>query len=32
MKNAEEHAMNNHGYKAKDLMVPELKEKRRPTY
>ena len=27
MKNAEEHAMKDHGYKPEDLMTPELREK-----
>jgi predicted small metal-binding protein len=27
MKNAVEHAMKDHGYKAEDLMTPELREK-----
>ena len=31
MKNTEEHEMMDHGYKAEDLMVPELKEQRRPN-
>jgi predicted small metal-binding protein len=26
MKNAEEHAMKDHGYKTEDLMTPELRE------
>ena len=26
MKNAEEHAMRDHGYKSEDLMTPELRE------
>jgi predicted small metal-binding protein len=30
MKNAEEHAMNDHGYKTEDLMTPELRENIRP--
>jgi predicted small metal-binding protein len=27
MKNAEEHAMKDHGYKPEDFMTPELREK-----
>ena len=27
MKNAEEHAMKDHGYKVEDLMTPELRDK-----
>ena len=30
MKNAEKHAMKDHGYKTEDLMTPELRENIRP--